>query len=207
MAISYPLTIPGIGFAQVEFRAGSVVGQTVSPWTQEGTIDASPGEWWEADITLPPLSEEEAEAWVAGFLLPLNGKEGTFLMGYPRRRAPLGDWAGSPKVLGAHAAGVKTIAMDGFAPGGTSRRGDWIQIGSGASAHIHCLVQDSVADGAGLSSLEIWPRTRAALADNDTLVTASPVGVWQLASNVRAWSIGQAQRIGIRFTAIEALRG
>ena len=139
-------------------------------------------------------------------ILALNGREGTFTMGDPVNVAPRGTWAGSPKVVGPLAVGVKSIPMDGFSASATVKAGDWFQTGSGASTHLHKIVQDATADGSGLATLEIWPRTRAALVDNATFTTASPKGLWRLVDNGRNWSIGLAQLYsGLRLSCIEAL--
>lgn len=205
MAISYPLTAPALRSERgITIRASSVVGVSASPFTKEQQVYAHPGESWAADVQLAPMTRADAETWI-GFLLALNGMEGTLLMGETLNTAPRGTWAGSPKVFGAHAAGVKSIAMDGFSAGATVKAGDWFQTGSGSSTHLHKVVQDATADGSGLLTLEIRPRLRAALADNDTFVTSSPKGLWRLASNDTEWSIGLAQIYGVQFSLIEAL--
>lgn len=205
MAISYPLSLPATDWpAEIEFGAESVVGINVSPFTKEQQVYAHQGECWMATVTLQPMKRATAEQWVA-FLLALNGVEGTFLMGDPVNTSPQGTWLGAPKVLGAHAVGVKSIAMDGFTAGATVKGGDWFQTGTSGNAHLHKVVQDGTADGSGLLTLEIWPRLRAALSDNDTFDTSSPVGLWRLASNKRGWTIRRAQIYGIQFDAMEAL--
>ena len=205
MALSFPLALPSSCAARyIKLRAHSTVGLQISPFTREQTAYVHQGEVWSIDVQYPPLVRANAED-VIGFLVGLNGMEGTFTAGQPGYATPRGTWAGSPKVLSAHAAGVKSIAMDGFSAGATVKRGDWLQTGSGSSAHLHKIVQDGAADGSGLLTLEVWPRTRAALADNDTFVTASPVGLWRLASNDREWDIETAMLYGISFSAIEAL--
>ena len=118
---------------------------------------------------------------------------------------PRGTWAGSPKVLGAHAVGVKSIAMDGFSAAATVKAGDWFQIGSGSTTHLHKVVQDGTADGSGLLTIEVWPRTRAALLDNDTFTISSAKGIWRLANNSRRWTIEDMRFGGIVVGAVEAL--
>lgn len=205
MALSYPLTAPALKKeSSLTIRAHSVVGVSSSPFTLAQQVYAHPGEMWSADVQLAPMRRADAETWV-GFLLALNGMEGTFLMGESLNVAPRGTWAGSPKVLGAHAARVKSIAMAGFSVGATVKAGDWFQSGSGASTHLHKVVQDAAADGTGQLTLEIRPRMRAALADNATFTIASPKGLWRLASNDTEWSIGLAQLYGIKFSCLEAL--
>lgn len=206
MALSYPLSLPATGiFAEMDIHANSAVGMSRSPFTAEEQVYAHPGEWLEADIVLPPMARTDAAAWIT-FLTALNGREGTFLMGDPMGTSPQGNWGGSPKVFGAHAVQVKTIAMDGFtASTGTVTGGDWIQRGSGTTTHLHMVTKSATADGSGLLTLEIWPRLRVALADNDTFVTADTVGIWRLASNRRSWSLREASSYGLRFSAEEAL--
>lgn len=206
MALSYPLSLPTARVpVQIAIRAVSRVGESRSPFTGESQVYAHSGEWLEAEVRMAPMQRAEAEDWVA-VLLGLNGVQGTFLMaGDPINTSPRGTWAGSPKVFGAHAAGVKSIAMDGFTAGATVKNGDWFQIGSGSTSRLHKIVQNGTADGSGLLTLEIWPRTRAALADNDTFTTTSPKGLWRLASNERGWDIGRAQMYGISFACREAL--
>jgi hypothetical protein len=206
MALSYPLTFPTTKVAvDISLSANSRVGESHSPFTEESQVYAHAGMLFAAAVSLPPMVRADAEDYVA-FLLGLNGVEGTFLMaGDPINTSPRGTWAGSPKVLNAHAAGVRSITMDGFTAGATVKNGDWFQSGTGSSSRLHKVVKDATADGAGLLTLEVWPSTRAALADNDTFTTASPKGVWRLASNERRWDIGRAQKYGISFNCREAL--
>lgn len=205
MAITYPLAFPTTkGLRRITIRMRSNAGVDESPYTFEQQAQAGQGDAMGADITIPPMVRADAEAFIA-FLWALDGRAGTFLMGDPLGTSPRGTWAGSPKVLGAHAQRAKSIAMDGFTAGATVKAGDWIQTGSGSSTHLHKVVQDATADGSGLLTLEIRPGLRAALADNDTFVTASAKGLWRLASNVREYSIDLAQMYGVSFSAVEAL--
>lgn len=208
MAISYPLSVPTTAVAaRLRWTGDSVVGFQASPFTKQQKVYAHQGEALEVEVQLPPMDRADAEEWV-GFLLALNGQEGTFLMGDPVGATPRGTWLyGSPQagVSGAHAAGVKTLALKDFASGATGKVGDWIQFGSGSSTHLHKVVQDFAASGAGAATVEIWPRTRAALADGDGFVVQGAVGQWRLASNRRTWEVQEAQEYGISFSAIEAL--
>ena len=148
----------------------------------------------------------DAEMWVT-FLLSLRGSLGTFLMGDSVGAAPRGTWAGTPLLAGSHAAGVRTVALDGFSAGATGKAGDWLNWGSGSSTRLHKVLQDFTADGAGQATVEIYPRLRAALADNAPVTNTNAMGLWRLASNGREWSIGLGQMYGLRFSAIEDLSG
>jgi len=206
MTISYPLNLPsGNRVREIAIRPASVVGASRSPFTFEQQVYVHQGQMWQASVALIPMKRVDAAPWRA-FFLALNIREGTFLMGQPVETDPQGTWAGTPKVFGAHAAGVTSIAMDGFSAGATVKGGDQFQTGSGSSAHLHEVAQDATADGSGLLTLEIWPRLRAALADNDTFVTSSPKGLWRLDMDEAEWvyTLGQLYR-GISFSAIEAL--
>lgn len=205
MTISFPLAMPSKAGSRITFRARSTVGESRSPFTHERQTYVHQGEWWEAEIEVPPMVRANAEDWI-GFLLALNGVEGTFLMGDRVNTAVRGTWAGSPLVAAAGAAlGVKSIPMDGFSVGATVKRGDWFQIGTGTSSRLYKVTQDATADGSGLLTLEIWPRLRAALVDNATLDITSPVGVWCLASNDREWSIEVAGIYGLNLKCVESL--
>lgn len=204
MAISFPLAFPTTkGPRRIAIRAIDVAGLQASPLTREHTVYDWGGDGWELDIEAPPMKRADAEAWVV-FLLKLRGYVGTFLAGDPVNTSPRGTWAGTPLLNGAHAAGVRTVALDGFTAAATGKEGDWLQFGTGASTRLHKVLEDFTANGAGQANVEIYPQLRAALLDNAAIVTASAKGRWRLASNVREYSIELAQVYGLRFSCIEA---
>jgi hypothetical protein len=194
----YPLTFPSTKApARIALRARSAVGMSMSPFT------FAPGDMWEADVVTPKMLRADAEVWVA-FLLALNGREGTFLMGEPVNTTPQGTWAGqSPLVFEAHDAGVKTVTVDGLTAASTGIAGDWLQFGTGADSHLHKLTQDFTANGSGEATIEFWPALREALADNAGITLANPKGVFRLASNVREWSIDIGRSYGFQFSCVE----
>lgn len=207
MAISYPLAFPTVkGPRQISIRLIDVVGVQSSPISLEQTSYDWGGDRLEADVALPPMKRADAEEFV-GFLWSLRGMLGTFLMGDPVGATPRGTWAGTPLLAGAHAAGVRTLSVDGFSAGATGKRGDWLQFGSGSSTRLHKVLQDFTADGGGAATIEIAPRLRAALVDNEPLVSSSCKGQWRLASNAREYTIELAQVYGLRFSCVEALDG
>lgn len=206
MSISYPLSLPSqVAFNGIEFRARSAVGVSESPFTFSQQVYAHQGQIWEADLSLPPMTREAAEQWVA-FLLALNGREGTFLLGDTLNTTPRGTGTGTPLVNGASQTG-NTLVTDGWTAGvtGILKAGDWFQLGTGSSSRLHKIVQDATSDGSGNATLEIWPRLRSSPADNAALTLSAPKGLFRLASNVRAWSIGLAQLYGLSFAAVEAI--
>src|SRR3989304_6192335 len=152
MALTFPLALPTSTARRIKVRAHSTVGLQASPFTREQTTYVHQGEVWSIDVQYPPLARANAED-VIGVLVGLNGMEGTFTAGQSGYTTPRGTWAGSPKVLRAHAAGGKSIAMDGFSAGATVKRGGWLQTGSGSSAHLHKIGQDGAAAGTGRLTL------------------------------------------------------
>lgn len=206
MSISYPLTLPALGLARVRLNAHAVVGVSMSPFTGQQQAQEFPGQWWQAEISLPPLKRADAETWLA-FLLKLNGRRGTFLLGHPASATPRGSAPGTPLVNGAHAAAVNSLATKGWTPSQTGilKAGDLIQLGSGSSARMYKNLADADSDGSGNATLDLWPALRSAAADNDAITTSNCRSVFRLASNDITWDIGEAQVYGIEFAASEAL--
>jgi hypothetical protein len=83
---------------------------------------------------------------------------------------------------------------------GTLLAGDYLQLGSGASATLHKVLQDKTGSG----TLEIWPalRTAQSLA---TATLSNAKGRFRLSSNEQSWSINEASIYGVTFGAMEAL--
>lgn len=205
MAITYPLSIPSVvSQRNIVIRANSTVGVSSSPFTADQQIYVHQGEYFEADVQLAPMKNADAEEWI-GFLLALNGREGTFLMGDPGF-ALRGVGTGTPLVNGGSQTG-KTLNTKGWTSSvtGILKAGDWIQLGSGSSTHLHKMVQAADSDASGNATLEIWPRLRTSPANNDALVISSAKGLWRLKSNTREWSVEAARIYGISFQAQEAL--
>lgn len=208
MAITYPLTPPTTGIAKFTPRAVDVVTTSRSRFTGKQQVIAHSGQWWEADITLPPMERDVAETWVS-FLLSLKGARGTFTFGDPAGATAQGSASstpGTPVVKGAGQTG-ETLLIDGCPSGVTDylKAGDYIQLGSASTATLHKVMQDVNTDGSGNANIDIWPDIRNAPSDNATVVVATPVGLWRRASNTQAWNINQAVHYGLSFSIVEAV--
>ena len=83
---------------------------------------------------------------------------------------------------------------------GSLLAGDYIQLGTGASAKLHQVLIDQSGSG----SLEIWPALRANYTDA-TVIFNNAKGVFRLASNQTSWSINDNSIYGISFDCMEAL--
>ena len=199
MALVYPLTLPTItGIRSVEFRATNAVAYSMSPFTFAGQAHAYAGQMWQVDVSLPAMQRSKAETWIA-FLLSLRGQFGTFLIGDPRGCALRGT-ATSCTVSGS--AGANTVSAT-VPDGETLLAGDYIQLGSAASATLHKVLADYTGTGAAVD-LEIWPALRVART-SVAAVLSNTVGNFRLSSNETGWSSDEAAKYGITFGAMEAI--
>lgn len=205
MALSYPLSMPSQAGARMRWRLPATVGASVSPFTgAQQTYDWVNGKL-AFELELPRLTRAAAAEFI-GLMVAMRGRAGSVLAGPLGSETVRGTWAGSPKVKNAHNARVTSIGMDGFSVGATIKRMDWFQQGTGSSSRLHMVVADATANGSGELTIECWPPTRAALADNDTFVTSSPKGLFMLTSQAE-WSIERAQMYGLQLSFEEDLRG
>lgn len=115
-------------------------------------------------------------------------------------------WRGAC-LLGAHAAGLKTLATQGWPANvaGVLLAGDYIMLVYGTTLRLHKLLRDVNTDGAGNATLEIFPRLRAASADSQPIFYHDCRGTFRLTDNRREWDLDEALKYGISFSAAEAL--
>jgi|DEB0MinimDraft_6_1074348.scaffolds.fasta_scaffold00590_2 hypothetical protein len=210
MAIAYPLSIPtAIGIEQIELRANNVVAVSESPFTFVQQTVVHSGQRWEASVTIPPVRRDLAEPWIA-FLLSLQGRRGTFLLGDPNMATPRGSAAtapGTPEVDGALSIGDSEITIDGLPTSATGylKAGDYIQLGSGSTSTLHKVLADVDSDGGGQATIDIWPSVRRVVANNETVVVSNAKGQFRLAANISSWSINNSSAYGISFDAVEVI--
>jgi len=108
------------------------VGMSQSPFTGSQQVYEWPGEWWEAEFTLPPMSRTQAEQWIA-FLTALRGSYGTFIIGDPAGKTPMGSVATQPgeqPQTWANSSGSLTLSTLRWASlsSGLLLPGDYLQI-------------------------------------------------------------------------------
>ena len=194
MALSYPLATPtSIGIESIELRAVNAVATSQSPFTYKQQIISHGGQKWEASVNIPSVHRDKAAQWKA-LLVGLKGPVGTFLLGDPDYATPQGT-VSSCTLTGSAGGETATVVMTG-----TLLAGDYIQLGSGASAKLHQVLLDQDGDG----SLEIWPALRSGYT-SATVIFNAPKGVFRLATNITSWSINNASTYGISFEAVEAV--
>jgi hypothetical protein len=194
MALTYPLNQPTtIGIEQIELRAVNAVATSQSPFTYKQQIISHGGQRWEASVTIPSVRRDLAGAWKA-MLVGLKGQTGTFLLGDPDYATPRGT-VSSCTLSGNAGADSAIVTMTG-----TLLAGDYIQLGTSSSARLHQVLEDQDGDG----TIQLWPNLRTDYTD-ETVITASPKGVFRLRENITSWSINNASFYGISFEAVEAI--
>jgi hypothetical protein len=209
MAESYPLNFPTVVKpSSVRFTAQSVVGISTSPFSFKQQVFRHPGERFQAEIALPPMTRAQAEEFNA-FRLRLRGKFGTFLLGDPAGATPRGTASatpGTPVVNGASQTG-DSLDIDGLplSETGYLKAGDYIQLGSGATAQLHKVLEDVDTNGSGEATLNIYPALRSSPTDGSTVVVSDAKGVFRLTSNEMGWDVGLANFYGVTLAAVEAL--
>ena len=206
MAISYPLTLPtATGIKSVTISPISIVGITRSIYTLEEQVQVHPGQAWQADINLPIMNAVNAQEWIA-FLLSLNGVQGTFLMSDPTGAIPRGaastHRSPSPLVYKGGQSGNE-LDIDNCPINITDylKRGDYIQLDYG----YHRLLEDASTNSSGEASLSIWPNLRRSPADNGSVRTINPVGVWRLLSSSSFYTDTDFLFKEMAFSCIEAI--
>lgn len=209
MAITYPLTLPTItGIQSVNFIVRNSVGATQSPFTYEQQIFKNPGQRFEADVTLPPMTRASADVWNT-FFIKLYGQYGTFLLGDPNAATPRGTASsspGTPVVNGASQTG-NTLNIDGVPADQTGylKAGDYIQLGSGSGARLYKVLDDADSNASGEVELTIYPDLRSSPSDDATVVVSSAVGLFRLTTPTHNWSISMDGFYSLSFGASEAI--
>lgn len=212
MSITYPLAMPSTpAFRSVSPAPFETVGSSRSPFTQQSQKQRHDGQLWVFKCELPPMERAQAAPWLA-WRLALKGTYGSFLFGDPTGRTALGTATGTPAADSAGSPSInktrdEILYTKGWTAGitGIIKAGSYLQLGTGIDAHLHMVVQDANSDGGGLAALDIWPRLRADVANNASIVITSAQGLFEMSGNEMPWDVGLAHIFGLSFTAIERL--
>ena len=178
---------------------------TSSPFTYQQQVLNHAGRRWEIDITLRPMRHADARLWLS-WLAKLDGALNTFNIGDPLGCTPQGSAGGAPRVQGAGQTG-SSLNIDGCTTSTTGwlKAGDYIQIGSAASARLYMVTDDANTNSSGQTTLNLWPAITSAPSDNTSIIVSNTVGAFRLASNVSTWSIDQASIYGINFSGVQVI--
>jgi hypothetical protein len=155
-------------------------------------------------VVTPPLNTAEYKDMM-GFLAEQQGQFDTFEIVLPNLSTPAGSVTGNVlDVVGAHTAGVKSIAVDGGTASQTDylKRGDLVRFSTDPKVYI--LTADANTDGSGAATLSIEPGIITALADNDTVETNDVKFTVFLGSPSQEFETGLENFTQLEFDAQEA---
>ena len=185
MPITYPLALPTSAGLRLTGLSGpfiqTIAAVTRSPFTGAQQVQ----EWssaWQVSLDLLALRVSDVAvltAWVAS----MRGRVGTALVGPMIYARPRGTANTAGVLTGTAAARARTLPVTGLGAGKTLLSGDFLQLGSGATARLHQLVATATADGAGAATLDIEPPLRAAVTSGGAVILIAPKGVFRLTSN------------------------
>jgi len=204
--ITYPLAMPGgAKFKTALIRPQNVVGMTQAPLSLVEQVQAFDGNAWHMQLTLPVMTKAQARKWLV-FLVSLHGIKGTFLANDTYNDVPKGVMSGAPVVNGSGNKGYE-LPIRGMDNGLTQAiaEGDFVQVGTGIDATLHMALGNLDSDGSGEGVLDIWPRLRNEPDDGVQIITASPRGLFRLATNNEDWrrNLGLFE---ITINCVEAVR-
>jgi hypothetical protein len=137
-----------------------------------------PGARWSMSLRMPPLERSGESSLMEAFIAKLRGQAVRAVMPVFTRGAPLGGWAGSPKVnnnVGSPSlsqTGTTLHCMD-FTASTTVKAGDYFNLGP--AGQLLMVTEDGTADGGGLLQLSVQPAIRTAPAHLTALDFTNPV--------------------------------
>lgn len=187
MAITYPATLPS-GLKITAVSGPSLTNFSAvsrSPFTGQQQVY----EWhqqWSLSLELLAMRRSDARRLEA-FLAALRGRVGTVLLGPMHYARPRGTAVLSGVSLEENAAaGARTITLSGVGAAKTLLAGDYLQIGSGATARLHQVVEDATASAGGVIAVTIEPALRVAAGAGAAVVLDAPKGVFRLTTDAPA---------------------
>jgi hypothetical protein len=196
-------TPPIDGANAVEWNFTDAVAIVASPYTQQTQAQAwVGGDMWGATVTLPPLSQEEADVWVSA-LMECRGMMNAIQICDPMKASPRGNPLGTPTCPASpvDSFGQYTLTTIGWTPSkvGLLLPGDYIQVGY----RLHRVLGIVNSDSDGNATINIWPSLREVPAASAPVITANPKGLFRLATNKRTWSADASRTTRLSFPVIE----
>lgn len=184
MTITYPLDVPLEEFSEVDIDEINIASLQVSTFTGKETLQEFEGDYWAVTVRYRNLPRELAQP-VMAFLSALRGPVGTFVLRYPGYGGSLGtakDNPSSPIVDGDNQEGGTAIKIKSAPANQTGwlKQGDIIQVGANNRPHWHRVLTDTDTDLIGRATIDVWPRIRTGVINNDPVITDQPIGLFRL---------------------------
>lgn len=192
------------GFQSVTITSFTPTLQSVSH-SMKRQVRQRGGQRWAFKATLPPLSQTQHKE-VFAFLVNQKGRFESFLFTPP---ASLSNSDGAEtqavSVNGAHAAGVSSVACDGFTASlvGALAAGDFIKFSGHTKVY---MVKSNVdPDGTGAATVTIEPPLSVALADNETVTYDAVSWTVALAGDVAEMKGGLGDIYNLSLDVVEVV--
>lgn len=182
MSLTYPLAFPStIEIQAFSLRFRKSVAMSESPFSYAQQVHDFGGARWEAEVTIPPLSQSDAQIFQA-FLIGLEGSKGTFTMDHPIATTTLSRTATGTK-------GDTDITFSGEVAVGT---------------YFSIANKMYIATETGTTDVNIQPPLRAD-ASSATVDFTNPTSTWRLSSNEVEWSTNYNRVTPFTFACMEAI--
>ena len=198
------VSLPGWpGPADMVLEMNDAIASVQSPYvpSQIQTQEWVGADGWAGQITMPPLSNDQAADW-EGFLAALRGKLNVFQIGDPRRAHPRGQARGVPVTASGNTALSHTLLTTGWTANIARLllRGDMLQLGY----HLYRVTDTVSSDGSGNATIPVWPCLREAPSLAQQVIFSAPVGLWRLAENKRQAQFSKQRLTAVSFKIVEA---
>jgi hypothetical protein len=206
MAISYPLTLPAFRARNFTLGITPTVAVSASPFTGQQQVYEWPNVTWRASFDVVAKGRAEWSQLTA-FMTSLRGRLGTVLI-YPYQGVrPRGttNTSGVTVATGGAAAQARAINLSGMGAARTLLAGDFLQLGTGATARLHMVVENATADGSGNATVTIEPPLRVAYSSGAAVTLVKPATVMRSVSNDGASTVDLGGIITASFAFSEAL--
>lgn len=194
-------------------RLARAIGKSQTPFTYKQQVQRHQGAQWQIELQYPSMSRAQIAEWQV-FLLQMQGRFGTCLIGDPDAATPRGAATGTPLVDSTSAgspsvnlSGDMTLYTDGWTAGVTNilRKGDYIQLNTGLSAELYMAMEDVNSDGGGAASFDIQPPLRSDAIEDGAIVVNGAKGLFRLLANDTGWDSNEVSRYGFALGFEEAL--
>lgn len=185
-----PLAFPSVGIQSINMRLARSVAVVESPFTYDQQVYDHKGASWQCEVTLPPLSYDEARS-VEAFIIGLKGRSGTFTFGHPLHTS-----TATSTTSGASSVRDETLTTDAGSSAVTA--GTYFQLGD----YLYMVTEDKTA---GAGTLKFQPPLRADIGSGAVLDFTLPKSLWRMSDNAVGWSTDTASIYGFTFAFTEAL--
>lgn len=204
----YPLSMPSSpGFVKSSWGLKRAIAVSTSPFTGSQQVHEYDYALWQAVVTLPPMKREQAAAWQS-LIIRLHGRAGTFLLGDPDAKQPMGTIQGNVTLrgeaqLGDHALELQTSVLSGT---DVFKVGDYIQIDEGGSAKLHMIVETTgETNGNGVILVDVEPVIKQYTPSGTSIIWDNPRGLFRMDVSDLQWDADQVSRYGMSFSCTEAM--